>query len=1462
MASNKQTVINKSNTLEQFRQKANDVSLHLGDNDQLASHLSDYVSGFTAAADDVRYIITTGFEHKGEETLDNTAGYIILQDSPTLPASFVAGATLTQDSGYSAEIVSVSDEKILVVQSSGSFTAAEDLDISSDSIPAANVVRLVSESYNVGSIRVYKNSTEVLQNMTATGFHVAPLAGVVTLTSPGDVSEFTEGGTVYQGSTLGSSTFSGTILHCSSTQLLLKTVTGTFSASVQIKLDGSSDTIAGAAHGDITLKAQALSHVVEFNTPLSVSDSIEVRATDIVKAINELQDDVGITENLTTGSSNLVDAINEHETDLYGTGNVSFSGLSSTGFQDAVEELRTELGNHSSLGTDITSNVVGAVNEIETAVRGSTANYTLNTTANDLVGAINEHEVDIGDMSLTTTASDLTDAINELDALQGNNTLTTTGTTLTAAVNELDAELGTISAGAMGTTASTVSGAIAEHETQIGNVSITSISSSNDTITGALSQLHSELGSATLTTSASTHTGAINEHESDIGNMVLTGLSATNLSAGLRELASEKLDITNTSAGGQSLSGNINYTTASGNGTFDFGPGTVLDISDGTLLVSAAGGVANFGSAFLNLDGEVAQMGLQVDRDYITPSGSMTNHDVRLQWNESLVSTTPERAWQLIGMEDDGSTNTADVVTFYNAKDLIANNTETGISVTWDAGNQNFDFALTADPVISLSGDLGGSATLTNLTGTTTLTATIQAGSVENSMLAGSIAASKLAGGIGNSLITNSYINLDADSGTTNAVNLGETLSILGTSGEVSTSVSGNTLTVGLPNDVTIGNDLTVTGDLLVQGDTVTLNTSTLEVEDTLVLAGNNLVSEPSSGGFGLEVGPITSPSGVASGVTGAHSIVYNYATDRWEADGSLILSQATLGSPDVKVNDGSSLGDLESSNTLDFLAGSGLSVAGAKVSNDYNITYTNTDKGSSQNIFKNFTADSGGTATANTNNDTIDIAGGTGISTVRSGDTITANLNNTAVTAGSYGSGSQIPTFTVDAQGRLTAAGGVAVDTYSGWNLTVGGTARGNISETEVVSFAAGTALTVDYNATNNVITYNHADTSSVANINASGTTFVQDLTFDTHGHVTAASTGSFTLGNGQLTISGGTLLSGSTTFTANQTGNSSVTINHDNVSRSNTTSSQSRNYGQSFTAIDSITTSSQGHITAVNTKTVTLPASDNTNDIPNNATITISAGTNLTGGAAFTTNQSSNETITLNMATGGVGAGTYGSTANGTKIDQITVDAYGRVTSITTGATGTSSSDDTGTPAITSNGSTPSLNSGISAAEIRSLIGAGTSSTTGTVTSVVTGNGISGGTITSSGTLTVGAGNGLSQSSTGLLMSGSFTGTFTASADVVAYSDKKLKDNIETLDGSKVFDMRGVSFNRNDQDGKLSSGVIAQELEQIAPELIHEAEDGTKGVAYGNTVGYLIEAIKLLKAEIEELKDINNRV
>ena len=96
--------------------------------------------------------------------------------------------------------------------------------------------------------------------------------------------------------------------------------------------------------------------------------------------------------------------------------------------------------------------------------------------------------------------------------------------------------------------------------------------------------------------------------------------------------------------------------------------------------------------------------------------------------------------------------------------------------------------------------------------------------------------------------------------------------------------------------------------------------------------------------------------------------------------------------------------------------------------------------------------------------------------------------------------------------------------------------------------------------------------------------------------------------------------------------------------------------------------------------------------------------------------------------------------------------------------------------------------------------------------------------------------------------------TGDILASGDVIAFSDKKLKENIKTLDGSKVYDMRGVSFTKKDT-GKDSSGVIAQEIQKIAPELVTD-NDGTLSVAYGNLTGYLIEAVKELKTEVEQLK------
>lgn len=225
-------------------------------------------------------------------------------------------------------------------------------------------------------------------------------------------------------------------------------------------------------------------------------------------------------------------------------------------------------------GTDTSKVITPATLEGSELFTVTAPETTINTAAQTITGAINEHETDIGTVGdLTTAAASLTAAVNELDAelgtitagamgttastvsgaiaeldtYTGNGvTLTTTATTLSAAINEIDALQGNVDISAIG---ATVTAALAAHESDIGE--ITDLTTASAKLVLAINELDAEIGNTgDLNTSATTLVTAINEHETDIGNMTLTGLVATDLSAALREL---RVDIGDVGASGATL---------------------------------------------------------------------------------------------------------------------------------------------------------------------------------------------------------------------------------------------------------------------------------------------------------------------------------------------------------------------------------------------------------------------------------------------------------------------------------------------------------------------------------------------------------------------------------------------------------------------------------------------------------------------------------------------------------------------------------------------------------------------------------------------------------------------------------------------------------------------------------------------------------------------------------------------
>ena len=362
---------------------------------------------------------------------------------------------------------------------------------------------------------------------------------------------------------------------------------------------------------------------------------------------------------------------------------------------------------------------------------------TLNTTAATLADAINEHESDLGTMSLTTTGTNVTAAINELDAKQGNDTLDTASSTLTGAINEHESDIGNMS---LNTTANDLTAAINEikvtaddAQTEIGGDMADDYDGSDTTVISALNNLFAASSVSTLNAEYLRRDG--------VGDLTgLLTLDDLGISSGsdnmlIKTGASDVTRITVSAA-----NGNVGVGKAPGTYKFDVqgsANATTLRYSGedtDTRYLRAGGGAGGVTAITVGLDLQGAN---EISGDLTIGSELVFDADgyTFSEWSQDLVGAmfTGNTESGGIGAVYDDSTgkitmtiaNNAHSHTVSNISDfteevqdtvgaMISGNTESGISVTYDdtGGKLNFNVA---DPTISLTGPVTGSATMTNL---------------------------------------------------------------------------------------------------------------------------------------------------------------------------------------------------------------------------------------------------------------------------------------------------------------------------------------------------------------------------------------------------------------------------------------------------------------------------------------------------------------------------------------------------------------------------------------------------------------------------------------------------------------------------------------------------------------------------------------------------------------------------
>jgi hypothetical protein len=337
-----------------------------------------------------------------------------------------------------------------------------------------------------------------------------------------------------------------------------------------------------------------------------------------------------------------------------------------------------------------------------------------------------------------------------------------------------------------------------------------------------------------------------------------------------------------------------------------------------------------------------------------------------------------------------------------------------------------------------------------------------------------------------------------------------------------------------------------------------------------------------------------------SGGQTGAPTSLENAELAFNEADNTLYYGKGTggAGGTATSIEAIGGIGAFVTNSTAQTVTGdktfSGVVIVPTPTANTHAVTKAYVD-GAVSNASSSFTvAGDTGTSQTITSADTFTISGGTGLSSVASAtDTLTINLDNTAVTGGSYGGAGTVGTFTVDAQGRLTAAGNTSI--------SISSSAVSDFNE--AAQDAYGTLVT---NGTQSGITVTYDDANTKVNYS------VTSQAVNVYGDNGVTAFGVTAAGSGSFSILGGTGL------TANATTNT-LTINLDN------TAVTGGSYGGAGT-VGTFTVDSQGRLTAASNSAISITASQ----ISDSGTSLV---TSLTGTSGEIAVSGSNGAVTLSL-------------------------------------------------------------------------------------------------------------------------------------------------------------------------------------------------------------------------------------